>query len=297
MRILVTGATGFIGRRLVERLTQAGHAVVAVVRPSSTALPSGAASLTTVRAELSDAPALRKACDGCDAVVHLAAATGIADPDVAFAVNVKGTRTLLEASRDARAGRFIFISTISALREKMGPYGRTKQQAEAEVRASGVPFVVLRPSLVYGDGSVGLFANLARSMRSLPVVPVIGNGAIELDPIHVDDVCAIIEQCATRDDVLGKSYDLLGPDRVTFNEFLKLLAREIKVQKPFVHVPAWFALLAARALGAISKRPPLSVDNVLGLTSPARVDRTAAKRDFPMQWTPLSAGLKAVAQA
>jgi NADH dehydrogenase len=296
MRILVTGATGFIGRRLVERLTAAGHSVVAVVRPSSPSRPA-VAGVTVVPAEFSDAPALRGACQGCDAIVHLAAATGVADPQIAFAVNVGGTRALLDAAREARVGRFIFISTISALREKMGPYGRTKQQAEEAVRASGIPFVVLRPSLVYGDGSVGLFANLARSMRSLPVVPVIGSGTIELDPIHVDDVCAVIEQCVTRSDVLGKSYDLLGPDRVTFNEFLKLLASEIHVQKPFVHVPSWFALLAARAFGVISKRPPLSVDNVLGLTSPARVDRTAARRDFPLQWTPLSTGLKALVQA
>jgi NADH dehydrogenase len=297
MRILITGATGFIGRRLLGRVVAQGHQAVALVRPHHPEGELVGPQVTVVRGFVTDPGALAQAVERCAAVVHLAAATGIADESMARAVNVEGTERLLYAARQAKVGRFVFISTISALRERMGPYGRTKRRGEELVSASGLPFVILRPSLVYGEGAVGLFATLARYLKSLPVVPVIGSGEIELDPVHLDDVCTVIEQCLTRDDVLGKSYDLLGPERVTFNEFLRRLAAEIGVSKPFVHIPGWFALLAASALGAMSKRPPLSVDNVLGLISPARVDRESAARDFPLEWIRLERGLKALAQA
>jgi len=297
MRILVTGASGFIGRRLVERLSAQGHQVVALVRSRITPRELSAPRVTVVHGFITDPGALAQATERCDAVVHLAAATGVANEDAAISVNVEGTDRLLHAAKQAKVSRFVFISTISATRERLGPYGRTKRRGEELVQASGLPFVVLRPSLVYGDSPVGLFATLARYLKTLPFIPVIGSGEILLDPIHLDDVCAVIEQCLAREDVAGKTYDVLGPERVTFKQFLERLAAEVGVRKPFIHVPGWFALLLAQALGAFMARPPLSVDNVLGLISPARVDRAPLERDFPLQWTPLSAGLKAFARA
>jgi NADH dehydrogenase len=221
----------------------------------------------------------------------------VADERRVRAINVDGTHALLDAARAAGVRRFVFISTISATRMRLGPYGRTKREGEALVAHSGLEWVTLRPSLVYGSAPVGLFATLAGYLRSLPVVPVIGDGRIELDPIHVDDVCAVIEQCLTRPDVVGKTYDLLGPERLTFNEFLERVARELGIRKPVVHIPGGIALVMARMLGSVSRRPPISVDNVLGLTSPARVDRESARRDFRIAWTPLERGLRSLRPA
>jgi len=292
MKVFVTGATGFIGRRLVARLIARGVPVVALAR-SPRAIP-GVQGLEVRAGDLGDRAALGTALAGCDVVVHLANASGVSDPAVVRAVNVTGTANLLEASRAAGVRRFIFTSSISAQRAQLGPYGATKREAEALVRASSIPWVVLRPSLVYGPGGVGLVATLAAYLRGLPLVPVIGNGRIALDPVHLDDVCAVIEQCLERDDVLGHDYDLLGPDRVSFDEFLLRLAREIGVSRPHLHIPGPIAMLMARGFSLITKKPPLSVDNVLGMTSPATVDRAPAARDFPIRWTPLDEGLSAV---
>ena len=89
------------------------------------------------------------------------------------------------------------------------------------MRDSGIPFVILRPSLVYGGGESGLVGALVRHLRTLPVMPVIGDGRIQLDPVHLDDLCGVIEACLERDDVLGRTYDVLGPDRVTLDDFLR----------------------------------------------------------------------------
>src|SRR5262249_28002387 len=113
---------------------------------------------------------------------------------------------------------------------------------------------------------------------------------------HVDDVCTVIEQCLARADVVGRTYDLLGPERVTFLELLRRLAASSGAQPRFVHLPPRLALAIARALGAVLERPPLSEDNVLGMVSPARVDGGPARRDFDIR-TPLDVGLQSVGRA
>lgn len=293
MRVLVTGASGFIGRRLVARLRDAGHAVTALVRaPAAYAAPEGVA---VVAGDVTDAAAVARAAAGCAAIVHLANATGARDLARARAVNVGGTEHVLAAARAAGDCRVVFTSSVSAMRARLGPYGRSKREAEACVRAAGVPFVILRPSLVYGGGELGLVATLAAHLRGLPVLPVIGNGRIALDPVHLDDVCAVLEDCLTRADVLGRTYDLLGPEQLSFDDFVRRLAAVLGVRPRLVHLPGPLALAAARLLGAVMARPPLTVDQVLGLTSPAQVDGSAAARDFAIAWTPLDVGLRALA--
>jgi predicted dehydrogenase/nucleoside-diphosphate-sugar epimerase len=295
MNVLVTGASGFIGQPLVRRLAADGHDVRALARR-----PEAIATQPRVHpcpGDMLDGASLDSAVQGMDAIVHLACATGVADEAQVRRVNVDGTRALLAAAGQHGVRRFVFVSTISATRERLGPYGRTKKECETLVAESGLEWVTVRPSLVYGSTPVGLFATLTRYLRALPVVPVIGDGRIELDPIHVRDVCEVIAQCVTRSDVVGKTYDLLGPDRLTLDEFLGRLARELRIRKPLIHIPQGLALATASVLGAVSKRPPVSVDNVIGMTSPARVDRRPAQRDFQIQWTPIAAGLRTFAHS
>jgi len=288
MNVFVTGASGFIGRRLVQHLLGAGHGVIAAVRRPCPDFDPDRVKVVQVR--LDDREGLARALAGVDAVVHLAVATGATSEREAYAFNVVGTEHLLDAARRAGVRRFLFTSTISATRERMGPYGRTKRIAEERVAASGIPYCTLRPSLVYG-GREGLVANLTAYLRGLPVIPVMGDGTIELDPIHVDDVCAALLAALTEDRLLGRTYDLLGPDRMTFNQFLDRLSAGLGVKRRTLHIPGPVALMLARVLAVVFRRPPITEDNVLGMISPARVDRAPAARDFPLRWTALDQGL------
>ncbi|TMQ72808.1 MAG: NAD-dependent epimerase/dehydratase family protein [Candidatus Eisenbacteria bacterium] len=289
MKVLVTGASGFIGRPLVLRLVARGHRVRGLVRRAHEAQALTGAEIEV--GDVRDAGAVDRATRGMDVVVHLACATGVARASVAREVNVLGTRRVLDALRVNGGRRVVFVSSISAMRERMGPYGRTKREGETLVQHSGLEWVILRPSLVYGPGPQGLFARLQRSLRA-PFVPLIGAGAIELDPIHVDDVCAVIEQCLERADVWSRTFDLLGPDRVTFAQLLERLAARSGARPRIVHLPPGLALALARILGAFLERPPLSEDNVIGMISPARVDGRPARDTFTIAWTSLEQGLQ-----
>src|SRR5262249_43860147 len=194
MRVFVTGASGLVGRRLVPRLLRKGLPVTAFV-PTPAAFDPAGDNLTVAAGTIEDAAAVQRGVAGCDAVVHLANASGVVDEAQVHTVNVQGTEHVLAAARAAGARRIVFTSTISAMRERLGPYGRSKRLAEERVRAAGIPFVILRPSLVYGGGETGLVASLARHLRALPVMPVIGDGRIALDPVHLDDLCDVLEAC------------------------------------------------------------------------------------------------------
>jgi nucleoside-diphosphate-sugar epimerase len=289
MNVLVTGASGFIGRALTRRLLAAGHQVRALVRNSREGGIPAAAEIAV--GDLLDAASLELAAQGMEGVVHLACATGVTRESVVRAVNVAGTRSLLEVARRGGARRFVFVSSVSARRRRMGLYGRSKREGEALVVASRLEWVILRPSLVYGPGPDGLFARLDHALASFPVFPVVGDGRTLLDPLDVEDVCMVIERCLTRPEPVGKSYDLLGPERVTFDDLVRRLAALRGITPRLLHVPGWAALLLARLFGVWSARPPLSEDNVLGMISPAEVDGAPARGDFPIAWTGLDQGL------
>ncbi|MCC7274070.1 MAG: NAD-dependent epimerase/dehydratase family protein [Alphaproteobacteria bacterium] len=191
MRVLVTGAAGFVGRALTARLAASGVAVVAAVRRAEGA-PEGAVVVGDLAAPVDWSRAL----DGVDAVVHLAARVHVmreraADPDAAFAaVNVAATRGLAEAARRAGVRRLVFVSSVKVLGERTLPgrpfrdgdppapedaYARSKRDAEdVLVSIAGLETAIVRPPLVYGPGAAGNLRALARLVRSGLPLPFAG---------------------------------------------------------------------------------------------------------------------------
>jgi nucleoside-diphosphate-sugar epimerase len=258
VRVLVTGASGFIGHATCSALLGGGHDVVALVRRAG----SEPAGTRAVLADLGDSEALanalaneRPAC-----VLHLAAE--IASQRSARKlrdVNVDGTARLLAACTalgDGAAPRFVFCSTVvtgdahgELLKEDTQlpvatPYGRSKQEAEQLVAQSGLPAVTVRPSHVYGPG--GWYANeLVARLRGPARLAVIGSGANMWDVVHVDDVVAALVLAATRAEP-GSLYHVVDDEPITFYDFMALTASELGVGRPR-RVPAPLARLIAGA--------------------------------------------------
>jgi nucleoside-diphosphate-sugar epimerase len=289
--ILITGASGFLGQRLVCLALRQGRSVRALVRkPMADTLPLRDPSFSTnpgqtweiCQGDITNAPTLTAALGGVEAVIHAAATTSESAPDAAASqrTNVEGTHNLLEACHQAGVKRWIQISSLSANPANTGVYGRTKFAADEAVRRSGLRWTILQPGTIYGPGSRGLFAKMLRLTNALPVIPVIGAGTQRMRPIYVDDAAGAALDCVENERTEGQTYALGGRDVITFNEFLRGIVRIQGKCKPLVHIPLWVCFPAARVLSFFLKNPPLTVDNLVGLRQMAAPDIRAAERDF-----------------
>ena len=254
MRALVTGASGFIGGRLCALLVAEGHEVAALVRrPGSE--PAGTRPAV---ADLGDGPALAGAVgeERPDVVFHLAAEIATArDEQRLRAVNVDGTRRLVEACRGAGGPLLVFASTVVTgdaggrlLTEDeplpvQTPYGRSKQDGERIVLESGLPAVVLRPSHVYGPG--GWFAEeIVGRIRAPGRLAVVGRGRNLWDVVHVDDVCSALLAAASQPAARGEIFHCADDEPIAYRDFMALTARALGVGRPR-SIPVPIARLAA----------------------------------------------------
>ena len=231
MRVLLTGANGFVGSRLLDRLLDAGHAPTLLLRPTAdTALIEPLLSRChVVPGALEDAASLDRACAGADAVLHVAGRTrAIHEQDFA-AVNTEGTRRILDAAnRQATVRHFVFLSSLAAAgpgtpdrpaREEDTPhpvsaYGRSKRDAEARVRADArMPWTVVRPPVVYGPHDRE-FLPLFRMAQSR-WLPLMHTGSQPLSIVYVDDLARAVAACLDRPACHGKIVHAAHPDWTT----------------------------------------------------------------------------------
>ena len=259
MRILVTGATGFVGPSIVRKLVEEGHTVRVLEHTagSSAALPSQDA----VEGSMTDAASLRRAVEGQDVVVHLVAIlTG--KPEEFQSVMEQGTRDLLDAAREAGVRRFVLMSALGTSEETkdLVPYYRAKWQMEQDVKASGLEHVIFRPSFVFGreGGSLGQFKRIA---KLAPVTPIVGPGTQRIQPIWVDDVAAYFAAAVEKPEAANRTFELGGPDVVTWNEFWSRLKRAQGAHRPSLHVPFGLMRMQAAVLELLP-RPPVTRDQL-----------------------------------
>lgn len=304
-RYLITGAAGFIGARLLQRLTAAGNEAVAVDLVPPRIVPAG---VRYERADLRDAAAVRRLFDSAavDHVVHLAARVGDWGSFADFeAINVTGTRNVLEAAVAAKVKRAVHISSIAAMGldagehadERVGPfatgdaYSATKGAGEMvarELQSAGAPIVVVRPGDVYGVGSVPWVVRPVALLRARRMVLVEG-GRGHFAHVHVDNLLDGILRAIGRDEAVGETFLLTdGDGHCTIGEYFTKLADAAGAPKPTRSVPRGVAKAIGGAMEAVArvtgKAPDFtraSVDFVL-----RRGSFTIEKARQVLGWTP-----------
>ena len=266
--VFLTGGTGFLGSRVCRALRQRQHSILFLTRSGSA--PAGA---EVVSGDLLEPDTYRGALRTADVVVHLAAVTGKATARDHDRVNAQGTGTLVDESRRCGVRRFLFTSTIAAKFPDRAwyDYARAKRRAEDAIRASGVPFTILRPTIVLGPGSATL-ASLERLAR-LPIIPVFGDGCARVQPIFVDDVVAFVVDVLEQDRFRGETLELGGPVVLTIEELLQHIRQARTGRRGrAVHIPLGLVLASLKTAQSIGLAGvlPLSV----GQLSPFRFDST-----------------------
>jgi len=273
--ILVTGGTGFVGSHLIRRLRADDIPVRAVVREPDKAQPLRELGVDVVKGDLADKSSLEKAATGVERVVHLVGIIQETSEATFSGVHVEGTRNLLEASRKAGVRHFFYQSALGARPGARSRYHKTKWEAEELVRASGIAFTILRPSLIYGPGDQ-FTIRLAEMIRMSPVLPVIGTGRSRIQPLSVDDVAACIRKIVTSDSFLNEIYEIGGPEQLTYEEVTAMIADAMGIKRPTLHMPLFFVKTAARVLEAVLPRSPVTTDQLIMLQE----DNVCSMRDI-----------------
>jgi uncharacterized protein YbjT (DUF2867 family) len=288
--ILVTGATGFVGGHLVKRLRQDGMKVRAVVRTPAKAQALKDLGVEVVPGDINDLPSLEVAAQGCERVIHL---VGIIQEGRGFSfrsVHVEGTRNILDAAKKAGVHHFIYQSALGTRENAKSEYHRTKYEAEKLVKASGIPFTILRPSLTYGPGDL-FTLRLAGMIRLSPVLPVIGTGRSKIQPIYIEDVVSCIVKIAAGGPHLGKTYEVGGPEELTYEEVTKAIAAALGVNRPVVHMPLFFMRSMARVAEAVLPKAPVTTDQLIMLQDDNVCDMKDIREAFGIEPVEFRAGL------
>jgi uncharacterized protein YbjT (DUF2867 family) len=260
VKILVTGATGFIGPRIVHALrAQERDVRVLVRRPERASQLAGwGAELAT--GDITEAATLAAALAGCTHVIHLVAILSGSGADFER-VMTQGTKDLLAAAKAEGVEQFVLMSALgtSEASKDSVPYFAAKWNEEQAVLASDLQHTIFRPSFVFGRG--GALPLFVKQVRYSPVVTVIGDGLQRSQPIWVEDVAAIFAQAVGNPRAANRTFELGGPDTVTWNELYLTIARVLGKRRRLAHVPFGVARLGARVAQLLPKAP-LTADQV-----------------------------------
>jgi len=289
VNVLVTGGTGFIGPHVVRALRESGHRVRVLEHRPGSAVATGA---DAVAGSMTDPESLRRAVEGQEVVVHLVALL-VGRPQDFQRVMEQGTRDLVDAARDAAVRRFVLMSALGTTEETkdLVPYYHAKWLMEQDVKGSGLEHVIFRPSFVFAREG-GALEQFKRIARLAPVTPVVGPGTQRIQPIWIDDLAAYFAAGVEKAEAANRTFELGGPDVVTWNEFWDRLKRAQGSRRPSIHLP--FGLMRAQA--AVLERlprPPVTRDQ---LTMLAAGDNVATNTDavdtFGLPLVPLDEQLR-----
>ena len=233
MKIFLTGGTGFVGREIVRQLLATGHEVRCLVRPGSEKKLPVANGLESCPGDATDAASLEGLLQECEGVIHL---IGIIrefpGKGVTFEkLNFDTTVNLVRAAENQGIKRFIHMSANGCMENAANGYFQTKYRAEKSVTDSSLSWTVFRPSLIFGreDAFTNLLAGI---VGKSPVFPVIGDGQYRLAPVAIEDVAACFVKALQLDETIGKTFPLCGPDEVTYDRLLDIIAEALNRNHP-----------------------------------------------------------------
>jgi len=262
--VVVFGGSGFLGRRLVHRLTAEGMAVRVAVRHPDTAridLQSiGFDRVTVVPADVRDQASVATAIAGAGAIVNAVSAY-VEQSGVTFeAVHVRGAETVAREAITADVARLVLVSGIGADPDSPSPYIRARGRGEVVVRETFPGVTIVRPGAMFGRGDA-LFNTLSELVRLLPALPLIGGGRTRLQPVFVEDVAEAVANILANPGTIGRTYELAGPEVYTLRELVRMTLQLMGKQRLLIPVPFAAAEIQAR-LFEFLPNPPLTTGQV-----------------------------------
>jgi uncharacterized protein YbjT (DUF2867 family) len=295
MKVLVTGATGFVGPHVANAIVDAGHDVRVLERKPGSWERAGIRCQEAVQGDMTDADSLRRAAQGVEVVVHLVAIRQ-GKPEQFQRVMIEGTRNLLGASQDAK--RFVLMSALGVdeRTKDLVPYYNAKWQEEQDVKASGLEHVIFRPSFIFGrDG--GILPTFIKLARLSPFTGIVGTGDQRIQPIWIDDVGACFAKSVDLPEAANRTFELGGPDVVNWNELWQRIRTVLRIRRrPTLHLPTSLMRIPATVTERLPGNVPLTRDLLTMLEAGDNVvTNDDAVRTFRLPLVPLDEQLRRAA--
>ncbi len=259
---VVTGAFSYTGKYIARRLLDAGVRVKTLTGHPDREDPFGGA-VEVAPLDFADGDGLRRAMDGAGVLCNTYWVR-FARGETTFERAVDNSRALFEAARDAGVGRIVHVSITNADSGSRLPYFSGKGRVEEALKGLGVPYAIVRPTLVFGAEDV-LLNNMAWAIRRFPFFPIVGSGQYLVRPIYVDDLAALAVDTGSRTE--DSVTDAVGPETLTFEALLHLLAAAVGSSCRFVHTSPAVSLALTGLVGMLIRDVVLTRDEIDGLSA------------------------------
>ncbi|MBI5283586.1 MAG: complex I NDUFA9 subunit family protein [Chloroflexi bacterium] len=292
--ILVSGGTGFVGSAIVRELVRRGERVAVLGRDGAKTRERFGDAVEAREGDVRLPDQLPDTMQGVDVVIN-----AVQFPNSPIEnrrkgwtfeeVDLKGTRNQVDAAKAAGVRRFVYLSGVGASKESDKHWFRYKWEAEKYLQDSGIEWVIIRPTWVYGPGDVSLNRFLGFA-KLLPFIPMFGNGKQDMQPVFIDDVGRVAADAALRPEAAHRLFELGGPEVLSMNDVVKTALEVMGKRRRLLHQPA----VAGKTIGAITSilpKPPLTPDAVDFITEPAVADNTLLNQVLHPRLTPLREGL------
>lgn len=285
MKVLVSGATGFTGARLVSLLIQNGIDVRCFARETSDRSPLSPLKAEWATGDLSDPQALTAALRGADALINVASLGFGHAENIVASVKAAGVR------------RAIFVGTTAIFTQLDASSKSIRLAAERVIQTSGLNYTILRPTMIYGNSRDRNMTRLLRLLRITPVLPILGDGESLQQPIFVDDVAQALYLVLQNDATIGKSYNIAGKDPLTYNQVVEAAASALGKRVWKLHLPHMPFVRLLRLTERMKIRLPIKAEQILRLNENKNFSYEEAQKDFGFNPRSFEEGIQIEANA
>lgn len=268
MKVLVTGATGFTGSRVVPLILKSGFQVRVFVRPTSDRSPLSALTVEWATGDFANPETLTAALRGVDALINIAS------------LGFGHAESILKSMKEAGVKRGLFISTTAIFTQLNAGSKSIRLAAEEAIQTSGLDFTILRPTMIYGSKRDRNMWRLIRLLRITPVTPIFGDGESLQQPIFVDDVAQAVLLALKTDATIGKSYNIAGKAPLTYNQVIDTVASALGKRVWKLHLPYIPIVRMLQFIERMRLRLPIKAEQVLRLNENKAFSYEEAQRDF-----------------
>ncbi len=227
-KILITGSTGDVGKKLSKFLLKKKYNVLCLVRGEKKGPHE-------INGDLTDYNSLSKATENVKIVIHVAGVIK-GSKQALRDVNIEGTRNLIRACEGNSVEKIVFISTLD-LKFFNTPYSESKKKAEDIIINSNLNYIILRPSVIYGEDFHKDLSTLVKLLKNVPLIPIIGSGKNLYQPIYVHDLIVLIKEIIDTNDVMNKAFYVCGAEPISFNELIDLICYRLSKKVVKLHIP------------------------------------------------------------